>query len=540
MFEGGLRVAIVGGGVSGVYTAWQLVTTGRVKPVAVFEADNHIGGRLLSLQPPKIPHMMAEAGGMRFLPQVQPLITKLVKSLDLETYPLPVDRPENIAYMRGTHLRLWDFQHCPRKVPYHLTYQEFGNTATGLIVNAIEQIVPGITDPNLNDHERRKMAREARFDNVPLYKQGFWNVLSRVMSGEAYQLGVDAGGYQSSFSNWNAADAIPWYLADFGIGAAYVACQKGYQEIPLKIAELFKRAGGEIRLNTRLRGFEWNRKKKTFELHFDGMRSIEADSLVLAMPRRSLELVLPGSLPLQNITGLIQSVTPKPLFKLFATYEYPWWRTAGARIEGKYIPLQAGRTTTDLPVRQTYYWPYNTGKPVVKGRGMLMASYDDGLNISYWDGFRSKRGRAWRDEARNVKELEQFRGEADRENSPSTSKWRDYPAPARMVQEIQRQLTLIHGFSFIPDVVDACYKDWGDDPFGGGWNAWNIGVESSKVSQEILQPCRDDEEKLPLYICGEAYSLNQGWVEGALETADEVLAKIKSPKGKSRVAGSAG
>jgi monoamine oxidase len=30
---------------------------------------------------------------------------------------------------------------------------------------------------------------------------------------------------------------------------------------------------------------------------------------------------------------------------------------------------------------------------------------------------------------------------------------------------------------------------------------------------------------MPLYICGEAYSDAQGWVEGALQTADMMLAK---------------
>jgi hypothetical protein len=39
----------------------------------------------------------------------------------------------------------------------------------------------------------------------------------------------------------------------------------------------------------------------------------------------------------------------------------------------------------------------------------------------------------------------------------------------------------------------------------------------------------DDHWPIPLqhlYICGEAYSDAQGWVEGALQTADLVLAKF--------------
>ena len=84
------------------------------------------------------------------------------------------------------------------------------------------------------------------------------------------------------------------------------------------------------------------------------------------MPRRSLELLAPKSPPLQEIQELIASVTPRPLFKLFTTYSNPWWRAAGyTDTNNEFVPVEAGRTVTDLPVRQTYYWPKNDGKPNV-------------------------------------------------------------------------------------------------------------------------------------------------------------------------------
>src|SRR4029453_12184199 len=77
-----LDVAIVGGGVSGVFAAWRLLTEGKKNSVTVFEASDHIGGRLLSVPAPKIPNMVAELGGMRILPAVQPRITNLIKVLN--------------------------------------------------------------------------------------------------------------------------------------------------------------------------------------------------------------------------------------------------------------------------------------------------------------------------------------------------------------------------------------------------------------------------------------------------------------------------
>src|SRR5262245_24005761 len=89
-------VAVVGGGVSGVYAAWELrmaqpsELTPRLRKLAersgghlrvgLFEADRRIGGRLYSKaipvsgrlpndkpQEPEIPDTVVELGGMRFL-----------------------------------------------------------------------------------------------------------------------------------------------------------------------------------------------------------------------------------------------------------------------------------------------------------------------------------------------------------------------------------------------------------------------------------------------------------------------------------------
>jgi monoamine oxidase len=511
-----LDVAIIGGGVSGVYAAWRLLTEGGKKNVAVFEASDEIGGRLLSVTPPHIPFMKAELGGMRILPAVQPRITKLIDVLNkdakpddyIETYPFPVDQPDNISYLRGVHLRLSDFGETPNPVPYRLTFQEQGQTPGQLAVSAIEQIVPGITNPGLNDDQRRQMTQSASFAGQPLYKQGFWGVLSRVMSGEAYQLAIAAGGYETTLSNWNAADAIPWFLSDFGVDPEYLGFKRGFQQVPLTLEERVKKARGKVHCGAHVTGFE--HKGGTFEIRFKNRKPVRAKALILAMPRRALELLAPASPLLQQegVVTLIKSVTPRPLFKLFTTYLNPWWLPAG---------VEKGRTTTDLPVRQTYYWPRFDGEPALGGRAMLMASYDDGTNIGFWDGFRTKRGVGWRAGVRSTSDTEWFEGSTEKSDHV---RWYKYRAPRRMVREVQRQLAVIHGLGFIPDVIDASFKDWGDDPFGGGWNSWNIGVKSQNVKEKILKPA-----DAPLYICGEAYSDAQGWVEGALQTADMMLEK---------------
>ncbi|NER33643.1 MAG: NAD(P)-binding protein [Oscillatoria sp. SIO1A7] len=528
--------AIVGGGVSGVYCAWRLKQKFPEKKIVVFEGSNHIGGRLLSVKPPGIDNMVAELGGMRILENTQYRIVALIKKLNkqlaandkIELYDFPVDEPQNIAYLRGFHLRLSDFTAEPDKVPYNLSFLERSMSPGGIIVNAIEQIVPGITNEDLSEEQRREMAHKADFAGKKLYEQGFWNVLMRVITGEAYELSVDAGGYNSTLLNWNAADAIPWYLSDFGISPKYKGFKQGFQQVPNSVAMLFQEIGGEIRLRSKVDGFERVDGKFQLSVTPVGLNllpyEVSADSLILAMPRRSLDLLAPKSplLQLPEVERLTSSVTPRPLFKIFTTYTSPWWRAAGyTDAQGNFVPVESGRTVTDLPVRQTYYWPKDNGQPATEGPSMLMASYDDGTNVGFWDGLRPQRRQAWKKGLEVAEIANPFKGECSEEERKSNP-WFQYYAGKPMVAEAARQLAVIHDLSYTPEVQHAAFRDWGDDPFGGGWNSWNIGVESPKVINEIIQPLAD----CPLYICGEAYSNSQGWVEGALETADLVLEKF--------------
>lgn len=531
-----IDIAIIGGGVSGVYSAWKLQQELPGKKIVVFEGSDHVGGRLLSVKPPNIPDMVAELGGMRILENNQFRIVKLIDDLNkllpaneqITKYDFPVDEPQNIAYLRGDYLRLTDFTTRPDKVPYNLSFLEKGNGPGTIIVNAIEQIVPGITDPHLTEDQRREMTKHATFDDIPLYQWGFWNLLYRVISSEAYQFSMDAGGYDSTLVNWNAADAIPWYLSDFGISPKYKGFTNGFQQVPITLGALFEKGGGEVRLKQQLRGFAW--REDHFELEFNDGTLINAGKLILAMPRRSLDLLAPNSPKLQEIKHLTGSVTPRPLFKLFTTYGSPWWRICGyTNAAGQFVPVQSGRSVTDLPVRQTYYWPKSDGKPATGGRSMLLASYDDGTNIGFWDGLRPQRAATWLQGRSHPLLADPFVGDDDQ--APGSGNgvkqglnqtWEQYQAPRRMVDEVARQLAQMHDLDYTPAVKSAAFRDWGEDPYGGGWNSWNIGVKSWEVRDKIVHPIAG----CPLYICGEAYSDAQGWVEGALQTADLMLASF--------------
>ena len=429
-------VAIVGGGASGVYTGWRLVGEGAAgsprRSVVLYEGSDRIGGRLETVVPPGMPSLRAELGGMRFL-NTQQYVASLVRKLGLTTEPFPVDEPENLNYLRGERFRNQEATD-PAKVPYHVSWLERGKTAGTLIADAIEAVVPGATQ--LTAAQWARIKREYRWNGQHLYDLGFWNVLLRVMSSEAFQLVRDDGGYTASLTNWNTAEAMPWYLADFNPSSSYLRVTEGYQLLPLTLAKQFEEGGGSIELGRRLEGFEpveGGGGKRLLRLRFADGPAVDAHHLVLAMPRRSLELLDQSTEFFRSpvVRDLIATVSSHPMLKIFLCYRYPWWTQAG---------LSQGKSDTDLPLRQIYYVGTEPGgaegDPAL-GNSLLLASYDDDLYVSFWEGFERVR----RPEVAYAASLAD--GERD-------SVWERLAAPEAMVEEAQRQLRLVHDLPDIP------------------------------------------------------------------------------------------
>ena len=206
----------------------------------------------------------------------------------------------------------------------------------------------------------------------------------------------------------------------------------------------------------------------------------EADGFVLRFSGREPErarrvvLALPAG-PLARVAGhvvppgLLGSVTGHAAAKLFLSYERPWWRDGGS---------EALRTVCDLPLSKTYYFDR-----LGEGAPLLLAAYSDGENREHWA--------ALDDDER--------------------------------VSQAQALLRQLHPDDEVPEPIGSAFADWPD----GAWHVWHAGVRSWEVMERIEQPVPD----LPLFVCGEAFSWSQGWVEGALETTDRVLRRLVSPEG---------
>ena len=78
----------------------------------------------------------------------------------------------------------------------------------------------------------------------------------------------------------------------------------------------------------------------------------------------------------------------------------------------------------------------------------------------------------------------------------------------------------MHGTKVNPcDVKEAMYQNWGMDPFGGGYHKWASGYDIEAVMYTMRKPWSNKN----IFIVGEAFSNLNGWVEGALQTAEHML-----------------
>jgi hypothetical protein len=135
-----------------------------------------------------------------------------------------------------------------------------------------------------------------------------------------------------------------------------------------------------------------------------------------------------------------------------------------------------------------------------------MGAYTDALDLGYWEGLRY--GPAYPDQPNP------FTG-----SNPGSPEWPSQAATNAMVAEVTRQLAAVHSTLQVPMPYTTAFKDWRDDPFGAAMHAWNPGVMSDQVMAALMQP----RPGAGLFICGEAYSRHQGWAQGALMSAENVV-----------------
>lgn len=485
-----LDTAIIGGGVSGLYTAWRLASdaTTAGSNIGVFEASDRIGGRLWSVCLKDEHAVPAELGGM-FFSDAQDLVYRLcgdVLGLKLQA----VTPRDDFAWLRGKRFMMADFAGSGVP-PYNLAEDERGLEPHELLLLVVKRIAPDIThywplNPKSTMAGTVDYLRSVQYGGRPLHAWGFWNLMAQVVSNEARLCLADVEGSYALFSNWNGYDAVFSILSD--LTGRWYRLPDGYQHLPECLRDHAEKAGVRVHAEHELVAVRAPDADGFHILEFSGgLPEVRARRVVLALPSGAIErihLEWSGSMG-ENLA----SSAGVPASKIFMVFDTPWWQDVPEG-PGRIEAGSFAASHTDLPMRQCYY----LGVDPDTGDGLVLGSFGDTRSVDFWPPLMSADGRG----ARLTRSL----------NAVATA-------------ELCRQLSEMHGIT-VPEPVDGIFVDWACTPYYGGWHAWQPGWQSWEASKTL----RGRTSGPGIHVCGEAYSAYQGWVEGALTSAEMMLRDV--------------
>ena len=591
-----IDVAIIGGGVSGAYTAYRLLhvdagkssfvrdlldRTGRDQlDVHLFEGSPRIGGRLWTLTDyyPDF-SLPIELGGMCFARLSQSVYRLCRDELGFADQLKPCgiyNNPPTLQYMRGHRFTVPQYEkpesppkpigklppgqygdaqwrnkiyqeglrtYYPEVVPYFLKGNERWKTPTALLFEALDN---SLTQPK-QKHEfqqRRKdiaqllsqkeiskalseiydlfeFLNHAKRQGLFLYQYGFWDFLLEMMSHEAYQALSQFTFSTSYYTYGNLYNMIVLFLQGSFCGALndppdyypYYKLGGGFDQLPKKLVEPLEQQG-KVHRGHWLHELQYvhHRDEKLVAMTLkdtSGRPVVKyARYVVLAMPQRALTLLSRDSVIFKSTQFLkdINTVDGIPAIKLFLIYDEPWWKDVPG------LDIRSSWSATDLPIRACYYM----GADPKTQKALLLASINDALSTQYWMGFLETAfygptGTLFGNPLENVSADHHTLTLSEPEHMVD-----------RMVEATQKQLKAVHDYE-VPEPCELpIFRNWTLDPYGGGWHSWNPNVDCWEVMPRIRKLSVSDPHPR-IFLCGEAYSLQQGWVEGAINTAERVL-----------------
>lgn len=581
---------VVGGGVAGMYTAWQLRLKGQ--NVALFELSQRWGGRIETIMMGGR-RFKAEFGPMRYEEKGQPELLKLVRALKLSFSPFPAyqsAQAEFPQYQLDAEEARWN------KRPLDLMLMG--------ILRLLGKYRNGMTKPQMQEEVRKLVAAglqnlraTARYEGKLLWKRGFWNALSDVLSHQAVLKIRDTGNFYHLLpDNPNAIEWMIFWLRGLDPDDRLVGIKGGSKMISEGLERVLKETKVDMHLEHRLVSLE-QQNDGLVHLDFVGqVPKVRAKNVVLALPKAALR-----ALETQSSKGLfpapilrdLGSVIPIPLLKCFFVTDEPWWDEL----------TQPQTRANTMPSREVHYYQEHS----LQLREDRHAAYREALNrrvvhpLMYEEflaaGIRLEREQrvmglgklGWRIHSHSDRQSFFVRA-ADFSvfnrkgwgmvmvytDRPATEYWNDYIKDKEnhgqaelngderlknrfvkfLARRLQAQMEALRGTltEAYPDVPEpecwATYRgldlealeekmrqavkefgihDWGRAPHGAACHTWRPNEKSWEVMDRMKAfrlKYAAPNGRGNIHICGEAYSEYQGFIEGSLSSSNAAIAAI--------------
>jgi monoamine oxidase len=258
-----------------------------------------------------------------------------------------------------------------------------------------------------------------------------------------------------------------------------------------------------------------------------GVIQLLAERLILALPRLPLVKLAPH-LP-EHIAQQLDSVNGFPMLKVFLVSNAPWW-------DYDQPPQQHAHC---LPTREVHYFR-RPRENDPDGHGMVLL-YMDRPSTEFWRHYVTDTQRHDRAEVdQNARIVDAFALFIARDVKRALDATADQAAADAAAGDPVVRLTdqarrLFQGLSLAEaatqvrqSIVTYGIRDWARAPYGAANHGWQPGVRSWKV-MDAFKAFDFGSGARNVHIVGEAYSDYQGFIEGALNSAELTLATIPAP-----------
>jgi hypothetical protein len=479
-------VIILGGGISGLYTAYLLLERLPKCKILILEKESYLGGRIHTYRDK---HMQVEAGAGRYS-ESHMLFRQLLDTLHLKKYETPITSESVYIESETGHMMDSVFDSPPN-------YYNENRMMSNLLLNsphiydgidqpvtqlALDGLFGKYTQPATGLLAKVLMASKRESEDV-LRNQTFIQYASTILSGEERQFVEDSFGYYSELVVMNAYDTCK-LLKQLDPSKPFYVLSCGLDKVIFKLAERLKQSGyvtikksktvTNIKWSKQTKtrksgGFFWNQKTRKYVL--PPQTNENKYKIVCSDGSVYYGKVCVCTLPKNAITKLkvfdplkpmLNKIVCGSLCRIYMKFdkENIWFR-------------ELPKCTTNNELRMVI--------PMDEKKGTIMISYSDNKYADYW---------------KDVFEKEKEGG---------------------VIREITKRIKQVYGIEMPPPRKTKVFH-W---QCGVGY--WGVGAHSNMISERLVKPYPEQE----LYICGESYSaMGQQWIEGGMEMAERVVYKM--------------
>lgn len=564
-------MVIVGGGISGLYAAMRLRESQTIDgPIMLIEASPRTGGRVRTLVAGEAAPE-GNVGAMRFLPS-QWAINGLIEKCGLSDDLLPHTFSTAHYFLRGRQWKPAELNASKHLERFDLSTGEQGLEPGILVINAILMTLHEISidsndayqlkigdrsptnhikgglnglrsrlraiDPNnpsmarmtiFSADEWDVIKRHGKFRDTPLYRLSLLDILHQHYGPEAVSFIHDGLGYHSIIGIWNASEAMPWFLNDFS-ATGYLTVSGGMERLCDSVEHAWMDAAQQqdqhdlVLCDSRVYDIMVRRPElpgPRFEVSYGPNKdeSVTCDKIILAVCPRAIEGIgfrradedEQEWIELDESVSILRSgsasIQGHPLLKAFIWFESAWWTK-----EPFGLPLRC-KCFSDTPLRQIYFCGARSQDAEEPALAMM---YCDSTGAQYWQSliqtynghvpyfstaFSEMLGNSAQDAKSKLKDVGISRAFADR-----LLTWMGH---------VLGQPLDLDSSGFLAGTA----VDWAEAHTFAGWHSWAICTEPWACRDALWSPFG----KIPLFLCNEACSPEQGWIEGSLRSTDRVL-----------------